>query len=60
MATATPAAPLAPAPAPRKGITLVSGRQRAWRTFKRNKSALYGVGLILAILVFFLVFRAAD
>lgn len=49
MATLTPAGPLDPPPL--EGIKLVSGRQRAWRTFKRNKSALYGIGLIAAIVL---------
>jgi peptide/nickel transport system permease protein len=50
MASASPATPTAPlAGANLEGIKLVSGRQRAWRTFKRNKSAIYGVVLIAAI-----------
>jgi peptide/nickel transport system permease protein len=50
MASATPTAPLAGANLD-DGIKLVSGRQRAWRTFKRNKSAVYGVVLIAAIIL---------
>lgn len=48
MASASPTAPLAGANT--EGIKVISGRQRAWRTFKRNKSAVYGVALIAAII----------
>lgn len=33
------------------GKTLISQRQRAWNAFKRNKSALVGLGMILALIL---------
>ena len=32
-----------------KGIEMVSQRQRAWRTFKGNRTAVVGLGMILVI-----------
>jgi len=33
------------------GVSLVSQRTRAWRTFRRNKSAVIGLGMILVVLL---------
>lgn len=38
-------------PTPLATIRLVSQRQRAWRTFKQNKTAVYGAVMILAIVL---------
>lgn len=48
MSQAQAAALAEPAVAP-KGVQMVSQRQRAWRTFKGNKTAVVGLGMILVI-----------
>ncbi|MEJ7837226.1 MAG: ABC transporter permease [Thermomicrobiales bacterium] len=51
MAATTSRSTTGGAASPRAPIKLISQRQRAWRTFSRNKSALVGLVLIVLIVV---------